>query len=53
MSNCKIVPIKKKTIELTLFDEEIEMAEGVCLALNMSYVGFFNMKIKEALEELK
>ena len=53
MSNCKIIPIKKKKIELTLFDEEIEEAECVCLALNKSYVQFFIEKIHEELKKLE
>ena len=50
---CKIVPIKKKKIELTLFDEEIEEAKFVCLALNKSYVQFFMEKIREELKNLE
>ena len=50
--DCKIIPIKRKTIEITLLDEEIEEAEFVCLALSKSYVQFFVDKIKEELEVL-
>lgn len=50
---CKIIPIKQEKIELTLFDEEIEEAKFVCLALNKSYVQFFIEKIREELKILE
>lgn len=50
---CKIIPIKKRRIEFTLFDDEIEEAEFVCLALNKSYVQFFIEKIREELKLLE
>ena len=49
---CKIIPIVKEKIELTLFDNEIEEAEFVCLALDKSYVQFFIEKIREELKSL-
>ena len=51
--NCKIIPIKKSKISFTLFDEEIEEAKFVCLALNKSYVQFFIEKIREELKLLE
>ena len=51
--NCKIIPKKIEHIDIRLFEEEIEEAEFVCLALNISYEQFFVKCIKEKLEEMK
>lgn len=50
MCECNIVPKKIKKITIRLFEEEIEEAEFVCLALKTSYEQFFVKKIKEELK---
>ena len=49
---CKIIPKKIKHIDIRLFDEEIEEAEFVCLALKTSYEQFFVKCIKEKIKEI-
>ncbi len=41
MAKCEIKEIEKKELKIRLFDEEIEQAKFVCLALNLSYEEFF------------
>ena len=49
--NCKIVPKKIKRIEIRLFEEEIEEAEGLCYLLDLSYEQLFATLVKQELNK--
>ena len=47
---CKVIPKRIKHIDIRLFEEEIDIAEFVALALDLSYEQLFVKLIKEYAE---
>ncbi len=50
MAECKIIPIKKESIEIRLFDEERDIAQFLCFQYDLSYEQLFVKLIKEHAE---
>ena len=48
--NCKVIPKKIEHIDIRLFEEEIDIAKFLALALNLSYDQLFVKLIKEFAE---